>query len=197
MPIGPSDGESPLAFGRRISREVGATFKIVNGDTAVMVPRSSGVSASGKALTGIRAAIGDNLISADIAPYVGRPQARCVKAKWYDLAAARFFTQVIPIANTGGVAEHLLGVWRSSAGEAGSQATSEARERERAKGGGSVTIVGNARAQPGATCDVIARPGVSGRYTIDAATHMLDRSQGFITRLDLVRPDGEAGKDSR
>jgi lysozyme len=67
------DGESLIAFGRRLAREVGGTFKIV-GSRGIMVPRGAGTSAGGAALTAVTAAAPGNLISWDLAPRLTRPR---------------------------------------------------------------------------------------------------------------------------
>ncbi len=181
------DTESPLAFGRRIAREVGATFKVVGASQGVFTPRNAGLSASGKSLTAINAIYGDNLIAADIAPFTGRPQSSSVMARWYDLDAARYRTKRVDLAQEDGGA-HLLAAPRPDESEASEGAASEGQERRRAKGGGSIVINGDPTAQPGAICNLTARAGVSGAYIIDGVTNTLDRGQGGVTNLEVVRP---------
>ncbi|RYB05729.1 hypothetical protein [Lichenibacterium ramalinae] len=41
------------------------------------------------------------------------------------------------------------------------------------------------------------RDGVDGTYLISGVTHSLSRHSGFITHLELERPAGAAGTDSR
>lgn len=194
------DGESFIAWGRRIAAETGATFKIV-GRRAVFVPRSAGVSASGKALATISATAGDNLISWDIAPARGRPDFATVRGRWYDVAAARWRTTDVEVEGGGTAAAGRRDALKRAGAdedEAEGGATGEAKDAARDKGGGRVDIVGTPEAVAEATCIVSgARPGVDGAYTIETVTDSLDRSRGWIVGLDLVKPGATAGKDTR
>lgn len=196
------DEESVIHFGRRIASEVGGTFKIV-GTKGVLVPRSAGVSASGKALSVITAQRGVNLISWALAPDIARPQYQKVRARYYDAKQAKWLEKEVEVpggSGASGGASTRNGVTFSRADEAEAEkaAGAEGTDSEREKGGGRVDIVGNPQAVAEATCQVIgARPGIDGAYTIESVTDTLTRGGGYITSLDLVRPSGSAGSDNR
>lgn len=194
------DGESFVAFGHRVAREVGGTFKIV-GDRAVIVPRSAGVSASGKALTTIVVSPGDNLISAEIAPDSGRPRYKKVKGRHYDKAKAKWIETDVEV-DTGGdetvTATQTLPFARPTKDDAERAARAEGKDSEREKGGGPVEIDGNPLAVAEATCILTGcRPGVDGSFKIESVRDTLDRQGGYRTRLDLVAPDAKVGADKR
>jgi len=198
------DDESLIHFGRRVAAEVGGTFKII-GRKGVLVPRSAGISASGKPLTDIVAQRGVNLISWAIAPDIARPQYQKVRGRYYDRKAARWMEKEIEVgggtggsASAGSSVRNSVTFSRADEGEAEKAAGAEGTDSEREKGGGRVDIAGNPLALAEATCQVIGtRPGIDGTYTIESATDTLTRGGGYITSLDLVRPGGSAGRDSR
>lgn len=183
------DGESIIAWGQRVAREVGGTFKIV-GDKGVIVPRSAGVSASGKALSTIYVERGKNLITWDIAPDTARPQYDKVVASYYDTKAAKRVEREIEVANSSGSGrKQRVKFDRADEGESDKAGDAEGKDIERDKGGGRVDIIGNPNALAEADCVVSGiRPGVDGTYTIDSVTDTLNRSRGYVTSLDLVKP---------
>lgn len=80
--------------------------------------------------------------------------------------------------------------------EAKETAKSTGKESNREKGAGTVIIDGTPKAKAEGRCIIQGvRPGVDGEYTIDKATHNLERSKGYSTTLTLKRPEG--AKDSR
>ena len=181
------DGESFIAFGRRLARELGATFKIF-GNTAAFVPRGIGLSATGLALAPVSATWGDNLIGWSLAPRLSRPAFAQVAGRWYDLIEARYKTE------TGGAgageANFDVPETLADADTAGRAAGSEADASDRQTGGGTVEIVGNPMAMAEAPCIVSgARTGIDGAWRIDGVTHRLARGGGFVTTLDLAQPD--------
>jgi phage protein D len=191
------DGESLVAFGRRIARETGATFKFTGGSEAVLAPRSSGLSAGGKALPSILVRPGDNLLSLDLAPEHGRPRFGKIRARWYDLKEGRLRTETVETEDEDG-GEQTLPETAADEEAAGHAAGSEKAEAERAKGGGRVEITGDPRATPeGSALLSGVRPGIDGSYTIETVTHSLSRGRGFVTALDLVKPGDGVGKDDR
>lgn len=190
-------GESFIHFGERIAREVGGTFKISN-DTAIIVKRNAGKSAGGQDLAVINAAYGDNLISWDIAPVTGRPRYNKTKARWYDTKTGTWKTEEVEIQDEGAKAEFTVRHPASDADEAKQKANSSKADSERGRGGGTITIDGNADAKPeGGVSLTGARDGIDGTYLIDAVKHELSRGSGWTTVLDLQEPKGSAGKDSR
>jgi Phage protein D len=190
-------GESFIHFAERIAREVGGTFKVANG-IAILAKRNGGTSASGAALPTVRAVYGDNLISWDIAPVIGRPRYKKAKARWYDTKTATWKTEEVEIADPDAKAEFVNRFTAPDQEEAREHAESRKADSERGKGGGSITIDGNADAAPEGTVILVgARPGIDGTYRIDSVNHDFSRSSGWTTRLDIKQPQGEAGKDSR
>ncbi len=183
------DGESLIAFGRRLARELGATFKIV-GTLGVMVPRGVGLSASGLPLVTVAAAAGVNLVSWDLSPLLGRPVFGSVAARWYDLAAARWKTETAD-TDAEAEAEQTVADLAADGDSASASARSESGESRRGTGGGQVVIDGNPAATPEGLCIVSgARAGVDGAWRIDGVTHEVTRGRGFLTTLDLAQPGG-------
>lgn len=191
------ENESFLAFGQRIAREVGGSFKVM-GDRAMLVRRNAGTSASGRALEVVLAEYGRNLLSWDIAPFVGRPRHNRARSRHYDPASASLRERSTAIADDSTDAELVTRYAAADEGAAQDQANASAAEVERAAGSGSVTIDADVSAKPEGVCRVVgARPGIDGDYRIDAVEHSIDRSGGLTTSLDLGQPQGSAGRDDR
>lgn len=191
--------ESFIHWANRIAQEIGATFK-VSGDTAIFAERNGGTSVSGKALAAVTAAWGDNLISGSIAPVLGRPQFKQVRARYFDQKAGQWKDVKIEVPNvsSGAKATHTARQTRKDEGEAKSKTGSDKKESERNKGQGTIVIDGNASAQPEGTCVVVGvRAGIDGTYRIDNVEHSIDRGGGWTTTLSLKQPQGKAGKDTR
>jgi len=192
------DDESFLAFGERLAGEVGGTFKI-SGKRAVFAKRNGGVAPNGQPLPIIQAVWGNNLISWDIAPFVGRQRYKETRSRYYDEKEAKWKevkTQTA-IEDAPDVTETSR-FNASTKEEAEQNANSAKEESERESGEGRVVIEGNISAQPEANCIVIgARPGIDGTYRIDSVDHDVGRSGGFTTTLALGQPKDEAGKDER
>lgn len=191
------ESESFLAFGQRLAREVGGTFKVV-GSRALLVKRNGGTTASGRQMGAVPVTFGENLFAWDIAPYVGRPRHSRVSVRHYDPDKARQDARAAEIDDETTDAELFARYPAADAASAQDQANASAAEIERAGGTGTVTIDGDLRAKPGALCLVRGvRPGIDGDYRIDAVEHAIDRSAGMTTRIDLGHPQGTAGTDSR
>lgn len=189
--------ESFLHWAERIAREVGGTFKVAD-DVAILAKRNGGTAPGGAALPTIRAVYGDNLISWDIAPVLGRPRYKKAKARWYDTKTAEWKVEQVEIEDEDAKAEFTSRYSHGDQGEAKSNTESRKTDSERGKGGGSITIDGNADAQPeGEVVLFGARPGVDGTYRIDTVTHDFSRGSGWATRLDVKQPQGDAGSDKR
>ena len=190
--------ESFMAWGDRIRRELGATFKIF-GKIAVFVPRTGGTSASGKPLTPVAVTWGDNLIDWSASPVLSRPQYGSTAARWYDPKAAKHVTETADGGSGSGDAKHCHPTKHATKDNAKRQADSNKAELDREKGGcDGVTIDGDPDAQPGALCTISGiRDGVDGTYLIESVTHTLSRHGGFTTKLTLKQPSDGAGTDSR
>jgi phage protein D len=190
------DDESFVAFGERIAREVGGTFKIV-GDRAILAKRNGGSSAGGASLPTVTAAWGSNLHSYDIAPILGRPVEKATRSRWYDKAKADWLATTAGTGTEGGITIKPAPFSEPDEDRAGEQTKADAAESDRKSGEGSVTIGGTVAAQPEGQCIVTGcRPGVDGAYRIESVDHDYSRS-GWTTSLELRQPKGEAGKDSR
>lgn len=190
------DDESFVAFGERIAREVGGTFKIV-GDQAVLAKRNGGVSAGGAALASVSAVWGKNLHDYSISPILGRPVEKQARARWYDPKKAEWQEKTADTGTDGGETIKTSRYSVNDEDVAGDQSEADAAESDRRSGEGSVTIEGNIGAQPEGTCVLQGcRPGVDGTYRIEGVDHEYSRG-GFTTRLELGQPKGEAGKDKR
>lgn len=191
------DGESFVAFGERIARELGGTFKIV-GSKAILAKRNGGVNPAGAALPTVTAAWGLNLHDYDIAPILGRPMEKEAAAHWYDPKAAAYKTEKAETGTEDAETTKTARFTQADQDSALDIAASDAAEADRKSGEGSVSIEGNIGAQPEGVCIVVGcRPGIDGTYRIEGVTHDYDRGGGFVTRLELGQPKGSAGKDKR
>lgn len=190
--------ESYLAWGTRIARDLGATFKVF-GENAVFVPRGGGTSASGQALQAITAEWGVNLIEWSITPILSRPDFGTMAVRWYDKQAAAWKEETAANGASTSTVKHRERFKAPTQDHAKSRAGANAAESKGDKGGGdSVTIDGEPAAQAEAPCTVTGvRPGVDGTYTIKDVSHSLSRTAGFKTHLGLKQPSGDAGTDSR
>lgn len=190
------DDESFIEFGERIAQELGGTFKI-SGDKAILAKRNGGVNPAGATLATVRAIWGENLHDYDIEPIVGITVDKTTAARWYDVKAATYRVATAETGTEGSETTRAAIYIEADESQANERAKADAAESDRKSGEGSVTIEGNLGAQPEGLCVVSkCRPGVDGTYRIKGVTHDYSRS-GWITRLELGQPKGEAGKDKR
>lgn len=188
--------ESFIHFGERVARELGGIFKI-QGDQAILAKKGAG-SVTGAPLGIVRAIVGDNLINWDLAPFLGRPRHKQVRARYFDPKKAKWESVVAEVQDEGVSATLADRYSRTDKSEAEGSTENGARDSESEKGGGSVQIDGTVMAKPGGTCLVMgARPGVDGPYRITTVNHDVNRSGGWVTGLDLKQPQGSVGSDSR
>lgn len=191
--------ESFMSWGQRVAREVGGTFKII-GKRGFLTPRNEGISASGRALTPILVTVGHggNFLEGNISPIVGRPRFSDVALSYFDRAKGERVEVEINTGITGVDTKLRKLVTEATEGQAKKKAEALGKESDREKGSGSVTIVGDARAEPEAICIVSGfRPGVDGSYQIDTVSHSVSKKNGFTTDLGLKQPKGGAGTDGR
>jgi phage protein D len=190
------DDESFVAFGERIARELGGTFKIV-GDKAILAKRNGGTNPAGQSLSTVTALWGSNLHSYDITPLLGRPVEKETLSRYYDSDEAEWKSETAETGTEGGQTTKAARFSEPDQDRASEQAGSDAAESDRRSGNGSVTIEGNLAAQPEGICIVAGcRAGVDGMYRIDSVDHSYSRS-GWTTTLQLKQPKGDAGKDAR
>lgn len=182
------DDESFIAFGERIAKEIGGTFKMRNG-IAIMAKKNSGRTPSGAPLAPVFAVRGENLHTWDIAPYIGRPRYKQIRVRFYDAQKAKHDEVVVDTGVEGSDAI-AVGTFRAPNKEAAEEkANSLKAESERGSGVGSLSIEGNVGAQPEATCLIAgARIGIDGAYVIDGVDHTYSRGSGFVTKLALAYP---------
>ncbi|MCW2318306.1 hypothetical protein SAMN06265338_11519 [Rhodoblastus acidophilus] len=193
--------ESFHAWGARVARELGATFKI-QGSKAVFVPRSGSTSAGGAAMAIVAARRPGNIISWDLTPTFNRNAYKQFDVRWYDVKKAKWMTETVSAAassGAGGAIAALTHRFKAADKDHAKQiAGSNKDEADRKKGGGTVRIIGDPAARAQATCVVSGvRAGIDGSYRITEASHMISRGPGYETEMTLEQPSGDAGTDSR
>lgn len=188
-----ADGESFLALGQRLARELNATFKL-RGQEAVFVPRGSSPLAAVEAVAGK----GGNVISFDIQPFAGRGVYKNAKVRWFDRAKARFEEKEIEIEGLDGEASREVRTLAADEDQAETIAKGRKSEAEQDAGGGTIQmdLVAHARAEAPLTL-AGTRPGVDGTYRIVSVKHSASRSGGATTHCQVKQPGGGAGKDDR
>lgn len=192
-----SQNESFMSWGQRIAREVGASFKIL-GDQAYLIGLNEGISASGRPLTSISAARGVNLLSASISPIISRPKFKEVEVSYFDIRKGERVSQKVPTGIDDVETSLRTVIGAADEEQSKSRAKGAAKNSDRERGAGSVTILGNILAEPEAICNVSGvRPGIDGAYRISSVTHNLSKGSGFTTDLEISQPHGGAGKDNR
>lgn len=182
------DDESFIAFGERLAREIGGTFKMRTG-IAILAKKNAARTPSGAALPPVHALRGKNLHSWDITPYIGRPRYKQIRVRFYDARKAKH-DEVIVDTGVEGSDAIAVGTFRAPNKEiAEEKANALKAESARGSGVGSLSIEGNVTAQPEATCLIAgARIGIDGAYVIDGVDHMYSRGSGFVTKLSLAHP---------
>ena len=192
-----SQNESFMSWGQRISKEVGASFKIL-GTNAYLVALNEGISPSGQPLTSISAIRGQNLISGSISPIISRPKFKDVEISYFDIKKGERVKQKVPtgVSDVDSSLRTVIGA--ADEDQAKSKAEAAGKNSDREKGAGSVTILGDVAAEPEAMVFIGGcRAGVDGGYRIGTVTHNISKSSGFETELDLKQPQDGAGTDSR
>lgn len=184
--------ESFLHLGQRLAREIGGAFK-VQGNKATLSKRGKVYAPS------ISAAWGTNLHSWSMTPAIGRTAHTKGEARTYDLRQARELIRESAETGIPHAAAAFIRRERLADENAAQQAADgDAATSQEEAGGGSVVIEGNTGAIPDGLCILTgARPGIDGTYRIKTVTHSLQRGSGWTTSLDLVQPQGGAGKDTR
>ncbi|WP_036291597.1 phage late control D family protein [Methylosinus sp. PW1] len=188
--------ESFLAWGKRVAEEIGATFKVF-GTRAVFVPRNSGSSTSGRALAGVSAVYGQNLVYWDLTPLQSRPRYKTAVVWLYNPKTGKY-EQVQASADSAAKSSHVDTRRFPNRSQAQDRADANADEIARGKGGGAVIIDGEAAAQPQAPLTLSGvRSGIDGEYRITGVVHRLARSSGWLTEMEVEEPQGAAGEDAR
>lgn len=192
-----SQNESFLAWGQRISKEIGASFKVL-GTRAFFVGLNEGLSATGRTLTPINAVYGQNLIGGNISPIVSRPKFKDVEIRYFDLTTGEYKTVNAETGISDVDAALRTVISASSEDQANDRAKAEGKLSDREKGSGTITILGDELAEPEAICNVSGvRPGIDGGYRISSVKQALAKVAGFTTQITVKQPQDGAGVDSR
>jgi uncharacterized protein len=189
--------ESFMSWGQRMAREMGGTFRVI-GNRAFIAPRNEGLSVSGKPLTPVTAALGVNLLAADIEPIISRPKFKDAEISYFDKDKGERVSVKVPTGIDDVEAAVRTVISAAKKGHAEDRAKAQSEESNRRKGGGSVTIIGDPTCQPEAVCNVSGcRPGVDGSYRIDGVQGKGTKGSGYTVTLDLKKPGDGAGEDDR
>lgn len=180
------DDESFLAFGQRLAKEIGGTFKVRN-DAAIMVKMGSGRAPSGPSLPPIPVTRGGNLISAQITPNMGRRRYGEIRVRFYDQAAGKH-DEIVVKTDLPGSLPTAVGRFEAPNREIAQQKADALREEsQRASSAGTLEILGNPIAQPEAQAAIAGvRAGIDGLYFVDGVDHTFSRDRGYLTRLTLA-----------
>lgn len=198
-PFWSADGETILHLGKRLAEELGGSFKI-RGDKAVFAKRGEGKTPSGQDLPSVRAVWGDNLMTWDVAPFMGRKRFTKARVRYFDRKEAKWKEEDVEVSAKDGAPPSVDVVRFPKADKAEAKGAAKGRktDSEREGGEGSVKIDLDPAARAEGSCIIEgARPGVDGLYRIVSVTHRLTRSGGSETSLELKQPQGDAGKDKR
>lgn len=189
------DAETPLAFARRLADELGATFKAM-GKRFVFTERNAALDVLGGALPVFSAAWGDNLIDWDLTPIIPKARFANTRSRWFDFTKSEWNDESQDLS--AGEAKQLVAALKPGSGIAKQSAVASKVRNQREGGEGSITVRGSYRPQADGKCQVTgARDGIDGLYVISSVQHTANKSRGFITKLELKKPEGSAGKDSR
>jgi len=177
--------ESFMSWGTRIASELGATFKI-RGKQAIFVRRNAKDSVTGQQLPTVEAIYGVNIIDWQIRPTQNRPRYNRSVVRWYDAKEAKWKQEAVQISDETARVPLIDTRKFADQGRARDRAESNAKETERGKGGGTVTLVGAPEAQAQGLCRLAGiRAGIDGVYSVSEATHNYSRDGGWVTVCDL------------
>ncbi len=183
--------ESFMSWGTRIASELGATFKI-RGKDAVFILRNSNDSVSGQLLPTVQAIYGVNIIDWQIRPTQNRPRYNRSVVRWYDNKEAKWKEETVQISDETARVPLIDTRKFADQGRARDRAESNAKEAERGKGGGQITIDGDPEAQAQGLCRIAGlRAGINREYRVSEATHSYSRDGGWVTMCDLQSSDKE------
>jgi phage protein D len=186
--------EDNLEFATRLGRKIDATVSVKSG-RMIVAKRGSGLSASGKPMPDLTAAIGVNLLSYS-ATWMDKPKHSNVRATWYDRKSNR---RVIVETETGleGPAFLIREPFQSQE-EAIRAAAAKANELKRGQANAQFTINGAPGARAGANVLVSgARPSINGAWYVKSVTHNFSSSAPYTTNLECELPTVGARKSAQ
>ena len=179
--------ESFMAWGARMAQELGATFKIM-GKRAVFVPRNASASTGGKDLPLVIADYGRNIIGWQIRPLQNRPRYDRSVVRWYDRKDAKWRKETVQLMDEAARVPLIDTRKSGDRDRAKERAGGNAEEAKRAKGGGTVTLIGAPEAQAQGLCRISGvRSSVDGEYRVSEATHSYSRDGGWVTVCDITQ----------
>jgi uncharacterized protein len=191
----PLANESFLSWGRRISEEIGATFKTAY-PNAVFVPRNSGSSAGGQQLEPLLVTRGQNLISWRLTPIQDRSIYKRANVRWYDRTAAKWMKEQVQIGGQQGTVDITETFKAADKDRAKNRATANSDESKRGKGGGEIIIDGDSRARSQVDCTLtMIRAGIDGLWRVTTARHTYTRGGGWTVSCDLEQPQDAASSN--
>lgn len=175
--------ESNAAFLERLAERHGALFSIKAG-RLVFAKRGSGLSATGKALTGL-VITPERLVTGSCrAQFSTRSRYRTVKASWMDRTSGRKRTVEIE-GDPDGASDFEIGQPFATEEEARQAAKAKAGALGRGKLAFSVSLLGDPSIRAGAPCSFAGvRAGLDGvPLLIEEATHRFSKSGGYTTDI--------------
>lgn len=175
--------ESNAAFLERLAERHGALFSI-KGGRLVFAKRGSGLSATGKPLTGL-VITPDRLVTGSCrVTFSTRSKYRTVKASWMDRATGRKRSVTVQ-GDEDSDAEFEIGQPFSSRDEAKAAAKAKAGSLGRKKLEFSASLLGDPSIRAGAPCQFSGvRTGLDGvSLLIEEATHRFSKSGGYTTDI--------------
>jgi len=177
--------ESFMSWGTRIATELGATFKI-RGKEAIFVPRNGNDSVTGQQLPTVQAIYGGNIVDWQIRPAQNRARYNRSVVRWYDAREAKWKQETVQISDETARVPLIETRKFADKDRARDRADSNAKEVERRKGGGQISIDGEPAAIAQAKCTVSGvRAAIDGIYRTTEATHSYARESGWKTVLLL------------
>lgn len=187
-------GRTFLRLGQMMADELGATFKIRDGQ-AVFAARGTGSAPGGGSTPTITVTAGDNLIEARIRPYEGTDRFAKARVRYYDRKQAKWLYKDVEIGDAPGSSDvvDLYGEDRPDEDAAESAGKGSKTDSEREGGSGSVTILYDPDVEVEGNCILSGiDASADGLYRIESWRDRITRDGGAEQELELKQPQGAA-----